>query len=894
MTLSLTSPEKRNIKYLVGNNSEFLKSNGFLDLFVRDAERKLLNVIYSNEMSEYINLKSYLVSCDEIVEKQLNEVFEKIFIVERKIFQKENKTMDRTFESALKNAQYQKEILEAYPGAYKTAVSLVDQFVESQYVLLCRFKKDYKKITSFFSADLMKINSLQKCGGDLHCGQEALKLSLTSNYELYYKPHCDSNNYVLLQKIVNLIGEKSKKQIPKIKMPFFISGERYMWQECVKFNPLISEIEINEFYQKQGILLSVFYVFGSVDMHCENIISHGGSPIPIDLETLFSNVAIQKKEGTTPFDDTVLSTSMLPFYFLNSNFNYDISGISGINEPDGKVNCNLPNRQYLENNPQSIEDAVILGFRYGYKTIIRHKKLFKSLISHFQSNICRFIYRPTATYQKLLLALVHPSYQLEESNTETLIDNALHSSAKYYVNHEIEIAEKKDIIRHNYPIFFFRVNSKHLIDSKGNTIMNFFKTTSLDKVYDKLNNLNVEDLKRQTRLIQLAFQTRFDKNEVSQKLHKNNLNGLVMDLDSSFVHNRSGAVEFYKLSDPVELVGEVKKRIVMSLGSDLYDGYSGIALVLALLHRERPADHLTKKLLDEVMRTITMMPEENNFSAFFGKCSVLYTQLYIGLLQNDVITIQRTLNSLEKKVIEISKSPIGSFDYLTGISSLLLFISNVFKVGLLNRENSKLLAAIEMIKDKCLLFAKDILQKKNHYLTGFAHGFSGLAVGLAALYSVTSDEKLLPVIYGLISKEDSYLEIKNGTWLDLRDSSEKTICGDFFCYGLPGTTLARRVIFEQTKHDIGLTECIEALRKYKMRTVNEELDCLCHGKIGNALILKSLNIDIRVNFKVVEFGFESLGLMNGLAGVLLYDIQAMEANFSNPMTFELPTNKEKI
>lgn len=895
MVLSLTNLEERHIKYLVENhNSDFFKSSNFLGLFIRDTERKILNIVQKNEMEEYINLESYLISCDKIVEQQLEAVFEKIFIVEKKIFQNNNKSNNKKFENTLKTKQYQKELLEAYPGAYKVAVSLVDQFVESQYVLLDRFKKDYKKITMFFSITSMKIEALQECGGDLHGGQEALKLELARGCELYYKPNCDGNNYVLLQEMIDLISDKSKEQISNIKIPFFIPGKQYVWQECIDFNPLTSETRINEYYQNQGLLLSVFYVLGSVDMHCENIISHNGFPMPIDLEALFSNVAIQTKEDALPFADTVLPTSMLPFYFLNSNFNYDISGISGINEPDGEISRNLPNRCYLENNPQEVENAVIFGFSHGYEIILHNIKLVKNIISRFQNNICRFIYRPTATYQKLLLALVHPNYQLETSRDEDLIDNALQSAEKYFLNHEIEISEKKDIIMHNYPIFFFKVNSKYLIDSRGKKILGFFKTSSLDIVYEKLNNLSVEDLKKQITLIRFAFQTRFDKKEFNHILHKNNLDGLLMDLNSSFIHNRNGTIEFYKLSDPTELVGNVKKRIVLPLGSDLYDGYSGIALSLALLHEARPDNQLAKKLLDEVMRSVMRVPERNDCSAFFGSCSVLYVKLYVGLLQNNIMAIQSTLNNLEKRILEVAKEPIVSFDYLTGISGLLLFTDNVVKAGLLSCENSKLLAAIARIKDKCLSFATDVLKNDKHYLTGFAHGFSGLAVGLAALYSMTADENLIPIIYGLISKEDSYLETKNGKWVDLRDVTEETFCGDFFCYGLPGITVARQIIFEKTGSDIGLTSCIRTLKKHKMRALKEEEDCLCHGRIGNAFILKYLNINTSAHFKYLSFGFESLGLMNGLAGVLLYDLQEMGIKVSNPMVFELPINKEKI
>lgn len=893
MILSINNKDQYDVQQLLLNNMNTGSklSNGLLNVFVREVKLRLLNIIHEKQLNDFIDTKQYLTSCDQIISVELNAIFEKIFIVEKKIFLTEN---NKNFNDALKTTNYQEELLRAYPGAYKAALSLINQFVNTQSLFLDRFKKDYTEIKAIFPANkVLRLETIQECGGDLHCGgEQALKLTLNEKWKLYYKPHCDGSNYTVLKEIIKWIAVNSSQEEDAIQLPDFIFENQYIWQQCIEFNSITLEKNIKSFYRKQGVLLSIFYMLGSVDMHCENIISSNGSPIPIDLETLFSNVAIQTQTESMPFTGSVLQTSMLPYYFSKSNFNYDISGILGISVSDDEIDSNLPDRNYLERNSKKIEKEVINGFYEGYQTVLSNKQAFKKIIMQLPNTTCRFIYRPTATYQKLLSALHHPSYQLNESNTNDLIDNALRSSEKFFLNHEIEKSEKKDILMHNYPIFFFRVDSKSLIDSMGNEIPNFFAHSALDRTIDKVNRMSTEDLKRQANLIHLAFETRFDTSRDNEVLYKNSIKNLMHSIDSTLIIDSNGCAESYKLSEPVRLVDNVERKTILPLGNGLYDGYAGIAITFALLHKEYPNNQLIKKILDGTMQSISKGPIGISNSAFFGECSVLYAELYIGLMQDNALVIQATIKKIRNKILQVSEKEIDSFDYLTGISSFSLFISNVFKLKLLSTQDIELIAAITLIKRKYLKFSIDVLENKRNYLTGFAHGFSGLAVGLAALYKITLDEKVLPIICRLVSKEDAFLSKKEGKWVDLRVTEKKTFCNDFFCYGLPGISLARQLIFEQTKMDIGLTDCKRMLEEHKKRTIEVEPDCLCHGKFGNAFILNCLNIHIEnLAFPNVKLDSNSVDLMNGLSGVLLYDLQLQGVKISNPMTFELPMNR---
>ncbi|MDO7795376.1 hypothetical protein Q7375_07645 [Lactiplantibacillus plantarum] len=88
MILSINNKDQYDVQQLLLNNMNTGSklSNGLLNVFVREVKLRLLNIIHEKQLNDFIDTKQYLTSCDQIISVELNAIFEKIFIVEKRFF----------------------------------------------------------------------------------------------------------------------------------------------------------------------------------------------------------------------------------------------------------------------------------------------------------------------------------------------------------------------------------------------------------------------------------------------------------------------------------------------------------------------------------------------------------------------------------------------------------------------------------------------------------------------------------------------------------------------------------------------------------------------------------------------------------------------------------------
>ena len=65
-----------------------------------------------------------------------------------------------------------------------------------------------------------------------------------------------------------------------------ICRDNYGWEACIDRAPCRTKEEVTRFYERTGILMFLFYLLGTNDIHGENIIASGEYPVAIDLENL--------------------------------------------------------------------------------------------------------------------------------------------------------------------------------------------------------------------------------------------------------------------------------------------------------------------------------------------------------------------------------------------------------------------------------------------------------------------------------------------------------------------------------------------------------------------------------------------------------------------------------
>ena len=132
-------------------------------------------------------------------------------------------------------------------------------------------------------------------------------------------------------------------------------------------------------------------------------------------------------------------------------------------------------------------------------------------------------------------------------------------------------------------------------------------------------------------------------------------------------------------------------------------------------------------------------------------------------------------------------------------------------------------------------------------LAGFAHGNSGFIELFSRLYEVYPQTKYLDILSSLVEYENSLYSEKDNNWIDLRKFSEvdqhksQPIA---WCHGAAGILLSRLTLYNAIKN-LGetalLQQAIKDISLAKNKLIEDGVHagfCLCHGNMGNLLILK--------------------------------------------------------
>ncbi|EKU45307.1 lanthionine synthetase LanC family protein, partial [Staphylococcus massiliensis] len=173
-------------------------------------------------------------------------------------------------------------------------------------------------------------------------------------------------------------------------------------------------------------------------------------------------------------------------------------------------------------------------------------------------------------------------------------------------------------------------------------------------------------------------------------------------------------------------------------------------------------------------------------------------------------------------------------DFIEGISGLVTLLINCYK----KFEN-------KLFLEKALYLLPFIIKKfnsKQECLTGLAHGYSGIALAISALYNVTGDKYLYNLCIDILRFENNHYDSELGNWKDLRPNSDGRN-NHYWCHGSAGIALSRLHILK----NIGPNKLVENDLQIATRAILDDglkskLDhSLCHGTFSNLLILKEIN-----------------------------------------------------
>lgn len=766
------------------------------------------------------------------------------------------------------------------------------------------FHHNKKRIEEEFSCNIGDIIDICLGVGDLHDGKTACKVE-TESLVLFYKP-VNGNSISLFYKVMDFLIDGENIHDKRIK---YVSYDNHVWMEEVIYKECSKIEEVREYFFMSGIYLFAFYIMNTFDMHHENIINYGSTPVIIDFETLtLLSTNKLKAEGFRESVNSVLNTLFIPFINDAGAFDVNVSGIlsetcksekeyyeygfsesKGITAEKKKVEFFIDNQ--LKLNGENVLDRYITleeirkllrsGFGMAGEKILKKKELFKNSIFEFLNKEFvefRQLLRPTEVYANFVFATYHPDSLISKRNTDKvlmILQNNFKPSSFGYLRVEKEI---EDIEKGYIPKFYAYYNSKNLYSNGKVVCVDYFCDTVKEKIEGKVDSLDLETVKYQKKLIDLSLlflmkQKDFGKTNIRpftpQNINRSYVKRCAYEVIRYFeeIEIRYNEHEVSTFLAPHLATKENMWRIRES-DSNLYE-YGAIVLVCAYygkIYNEYDKIDFAIRIMDY----FNSLLDQKSLSVFNGMGSLLYLNIKMHQILQNIPAYRKNTRiykenyehfaeTILNKIID-SEIKDKDFDFIQGAFSSIYLLCKLFTNI---DEDSTTFVKLKKVKEKVL----ENFDGNTINDIGYAHGLTGCAVILSEISRLFPDKKINSIIEELIDKENQLIEdlgIHNlpSTW----------------CRGTSGLLLGRDTIYRNICFDNPeCKELGEKLKRYEYEMSEEKsiqkmlsMDnlCVCHGVYGNIEVLRYLKMYGEHKSQIYTSRFNSFEEINWLNNVI--------------------------
>ncbi|WP_343680994.1 type 2 lanthipeptide synthetase LanM [Chryseobacterium arthrosphaerae] len=426
----------------------------------------------------------------------------------------------------------QKNISEKYLGLFDkypmlARILMTKTYRNIQFIskLFERLEKDYNDIENKFQVKLGELDDIILNAGDKHNGETTVILKFAKSYKVVYKP---TNLEVTdaFNDLLDWVGDNLAIPLKKFKI---INKEEYGWMEFVEYKECETLNDIEEYYEKAGIITGLAYFLSTRDYHYENVIASGNCPVLIDHETIIGpKIKYRIKNDTKRLENSILESLLLP---TDETGDREICGLGSVAQKKSKTIISPkiinPNRDTMKKVPQCItqnneskniphlnnvpyhiedyKDTFISGFIKLYHLILDNKEFLlseQSPINSFENKKVRFLVRNTEVYFKLLVILSHPEY-LKDSTMYGIKQEVL--SKAYMVNKHLNTgllkSEREQITLGDIPAFYINTLSDHLLLENGEKV-DLFDMNAMQNLKNKIESASIENCNEQIDFIE--------------------------------------------------------------------------------------------------------------------------------------------------------------------------------------------------------------------------------------------------------------------------------------------------------------------------------------------------------------------------------------------------------
>lgn len=787
----------------------------------------------------------------------------------------------------LSDPVYWEDLLNAYPVLFRLLFECIDSCCDYYCQLIYRLKTDHGKIVEHILSgkEFKSIFSVTANLSDSHHqGSSVAILTLDNGEKVVYKPRSLRGD----QLFYDFASKVSEHTALIIATPKTIDCLQYGWEEFVASFPCNSESEVEDYYYRFGQLIFCAYALNVTDLHLENVIASGASPVIIDCETVMDNHYIPRTSTARELLNyqlglSVLNSGLLPMYkFVRHNKGVNMGAINA--SSDSEIPIKVPvlkgkgtssvhyeyeyrktssNQNLVKLNskicpPSKYISKICAGFSDAYTYVAENKDNILSSIRTFKGISVRHLVQDTQRYCMLLHTSLNPDFLQDGKDRQLFLCALFQNANNEYRTNEIVKNEIRELLSLDIPYFYTKSDQTDLFNDFGVVASNYFQKSSLAVVEDKIEHMGPDDLKRQTTFIQLLLTDMndhhspyrseytlsqvskdFDKKRVSRKLAEKTFNKLI---DSMAVSPDGSSVCWLSMT----VIGSEKNPgwQIRPLGPYLYDGYAGLDIFLWAYHVTTGSDHARQVAVlvdNELFRytddIVTANSSRINYGAYIGEASFVYTYLVLYKLTHDpkYLIYAQKHSSVLVKCIENGQEE----DILFGRAGTLVIFVRLYQ----NTRKKEYIAIANQLAD--ILIQK---QEQNGGwrsleeevpLTGFAHGAAGIMYALTELYRAYPRDDIPPCVHKALLFEKSQYVPSVGNWKDNRRGVPAGHYMTAWCNGASGIMLSRlkmRSVFSEPINSLVEIDIQNSLRC--ILSTFFKSNCLCHGNLGNYEILK--------------------------------------------------------
>lgn len=744
-----------------------------------------------------------------------------------------------------------RQLFEDKPVLLRLIAATTRQWIDTARELLLRLNADLHDIRRdiLHASAPSRIAAIEGNLSDPHNGGRSVQIvRFEDGTRVVYKP-----KDLRLDAAWQALIERLNRADPPVALRAVraIARDGYGWTEFIDHAGCADAEGVKRFFRRAGAWLALFHLFAGSDMHQENMIAAGDHPVPIDLEMVLQAAAEENKSHEVEAEafeaametvaNSVMMVGLLPAYGKSpDNKVFAVGGMTSgwtatMNLAWNDINSDnmrpvkakesgetVPNLPHIGGRHAKFGDHIddfVAGFEAYARFLLRLTRdpAQGGLFENFTGLPVRKVVRPTRFYYMLLQRL---------KNHKTMDDGIMWSAQADFLARladwqkdsdllwPLHRSERLALVQLNVPHFVSPSDGGEISDSAGVSVRTE-AIPGLARVRARVKNFDERDLAWQIAVIRQNTSTVTRSNGQSAAVLSRTLTHITAmteptrgmfiaeagtiagELTRAAIRRGLGAAWI-----GLDWLGDSEVAQLVTLGPDLYNGTSGIAVFLAA-HAAVSGHNSSKELAlaataylrkNLKSRNAARIARSLGIGGGSGLGSIVYALAVMAkCLGDDDLLADAHLAALLFTDDLIAADKL--LDVLAGSAGGILALLRLYRDSKSDEALKRAVKCGEHLLGEPRIGADGrrswVPQGTGERpLNGLSHGAAGFAYALACLAAATGREDFAAAAAECIALEDSRYNAEHSNWPDLRGDGEPTFPCQW-CHGAPGIGLAR-------------------------------------------------------------------------------------------------------